>query len=147
MNGIDWKTAWRNPPRTTRRRPWLAAGTGIIAVNALAAAAGLLFGGLDFGTAIDADLPWRSKPLAGLALAVVVGLPMTTTTVLAAKGSRWTAMAATLSGALLLGWIVVQLGFLGPVSWMQPVTAFAGLAVMVAGLRDFPRIPRAMRRS
>jgi hypothetical protein len=34
------------------------------------------------------------------------------------------------AGAIVLGWIAVQVAIIGYVSWMQPTTAIAGLLVL-----------------
>lgn len=42
--------------------------------------------------------------------------------------------AALISGAIVLGWVVVQVAMIGYVSWMQPTTAVAGVSVLVLAL-------------
>ena len=34
---------------------------------------------------------------------------------------------------VVLGWLTVQVGIIGYVSWMQPATAIAGLVILVLG--------------
>jgi len=120
--------------RPTRRRPWLAAGTGFVALNALAGAGALAAGLMDLGATVSTRLPFHSTLLAGLALAAVVGLPMAVAAYLAGKGSPRAAGAAMVAGALLVGWIAVQLAVIRTFSWLQPVIALAGALVFLGGL-------------
>jgi len=39
--------------------------------------------------------------------------------------------SALMSGAIVLVWIVVQLGIIGYVSWLQPTTAVGGLLILL----------------
>ena len=116
------------------RHPWLAVLTGAVAVNALAGSALMVTGVLDFGDTVTARLPLHSTTLAALALAVIVGLPMAGAAVLAARGHPRAVEAAMLAGALLVGWIGVQLTVIRTFSPLQPVMAAAGVAVFLAGV-------------
>jgi len=46
---------------------------------------------------------------------------------------------AILAGILVLAWIAIQVAIIGYVSWMQPVTAIAGILVLVLAARLRPR--------
>ena len=48
-------------------------------------------------------------------------------------GRRWSAVANVVVGGLLMGWIVVQVGFIGLTSWLQPVMFVWGGAILVLG--------------
>ncbi|NKQ51836.1 hypothetical protein HFP15_02955 [Amycolatopsis sp. K13G38] len=132
MNRIDW----RGMRGTARRRPVLASFSGLIAIFAYAGAAGLITGSIDFGDVINGRLPFGSPVFGGVALAVIVGVPMTAVTYFGSKRDTRTSPAAVVAGTLLVGWIVVEIGFVRSYSWLQPVCAFAGLAVALEGLRD-----------
>ncbi|WP_235999261.1 hypothetical protein [Qaidamihabitans albus] len=101
---------------------------------------GLAFGDIDLGAEIMARLPFGSAVFAGVALALVVAVPMTVAAYLCATGHRHAPLSAIVAGAALVGWIAVQIGVVRSYSWLQPVSAFAGLVVMLAGLRAFPRV-------
>jgi len=45
--------------------------------------------------------------------------------------SRNARLLAFSAGAILLGWIAVQVAIIGYVSWLQPETVMVGIAVMV----------------
>jgi hypothetical protein len=64
-------------PHSQARRPWLAGFAAFNAFGAWAGAFGLITGGTDFGDTIDDRLPFDSLVLAGLALAAIVGVPLT----------------------------------------------------------------------
>ena len=134
MSKIDWRRTGQ-----TRRRPVLATCSGVLAVLAYAGAAGLITGTIDYGPEITARLPFGSSVFGGVALALVVGVPMTLVAYLGARVDARTSLAAVVAGSLLVGWIVVEIGFVRTYSWLQPVCAFAGVAVALAGLRDFGR--------
>jgi len=38
-----------------------------------------------------------------------------------------------LAAFVVLGWLIVQMGIIGYVSWMQPATAIAGLLMLILG--------------
>jgi hypothetical protein len=132
------RTGWGRET-VTRRRPWLAAFTGVIAILAYAGAAALITGVIDFGDEVNARFPFGSTAFGGAALAVVVGVPMTVVTFLAMRPDSRTNLAAVVAGTLLVGWIAVEIGFVQSYSWLQPVFAFAGVAVAYAGLHDIRR--------
>jgi hypothetical protein len=53
--------------------------------------------------------------------------------------ARLTAFSA---GVIVLGWIVTQMAMIGYVSWMQPTTAIAGVAILTfAWLLPGPTAP------
>jgi hypothetical protein len=61
--------------------------TGGIALTGFAGVVGLIGGGLSFGPAINARLPFGSLVLAGLALLVFVAVPMTVAALAAEESS------------------------------------------------------------
>ncbi|SDI15039.1 hypothetical protein SAMN05192558_101411 [Actinokineospora alba] len=122
-------------------RPVLAAVTGLIAVSAFAGAIAISTGIIDFGPVIDMRLPLDSPLLAAIALLAVVALPMGAASWCATTGHPRCRQVAITAGALLIAWIIVQIGFIQTFSWLQPVMAAAGAAVLAAGLlgRKEPR--------
>jgi uncharacterized membrane protein len=124
-----------------QRRPW-----GVMLVEAVAALAA--FGGASYLVAgadgMDGSLlaatPFTTWVVPGIALAALVGLPMA-----AAAVAEWrrTARASLLSlaaGAVLVGWIVVQVALIGYQSVLQPAMFLAGFAVATAsGARVWER--------
>ena len=108
-----------------------------MALGAVAGAVGLATGSINFGTAVNARLPFESHVFAGGALFVVVGVPMIAA---AAEGWRGSQSANPLSmgaGALLMGWIVVEIGVTRSFSWLQPTFLVAGAAIAFAGYRGW----------
>jgi hypothetical protein len=122
------------------RRPLLATSAALIAVSAYGGAAALLAGVIDLGAVIEARLPFGSTVFAGIALALVVAVPMTVAAHRAATGAAHAAGAAMTAGVLLVGWILVELAVIRTFSWLQPVLAAAGVAVLLGGL--WPRLRR-----
>src|SRR5215207_5683298 len=80
-NDVRESRARRPAPRD------VAVVCGLMAVTAGAGAVGLIGGGLDLGATVTGRLPADSTQLAGVALAVVVVLPMTAAAVASARRS------------------------------------------------------------
>lgn len=117
------------------RRPWLA---GLAALNALAAwagAIGLVTGGTDFGESINDRLPFDSLVLAGLALGIIVGIPLTVLAWSAWTGGPRTNDVALVVGLMLIGWIVVQVAVIQAFSVFQPAYLAIGIFFMAASRR------------
>ena len=121
-------------------RHWLAAGESLLALSAFAGAIGLGTGSIDFGSTINTRLPLASPVLSGIALAAVVGAPMSVGAVAAWQGSKRAYPAALVAGALLVGWIVVEVSIIRTFSWLQPTLLAAGLTVAVVGYQGPERL-------
>lgn len=123
-----------------RFRPWrraLAIGMGAVAVGAAAGAAGLATASLDLGATIVRRLPFQSTVVAAVALLAIVALPMAWGAVESWLGRRRANVLAVVAGALLVGWIVVELAVIRAFSWLQPMFLFAGAAIAFAGYRGW----------
>ncbi|SES40188.1 hypothetical protein [Actinokineospora terrae] len=134
-------TARRAADRTAPRRPRstrvvaLAAMAGVMALAAFGGAAGLVLGGIDFGEVIDQRLPLGSKPLAGVALAVVVGVPMAVAAFSVWRGSATSRLIAPAAALALYGWIVVEVAVIRSAHWLQLVCVAYAAAVLWLALR------------
>lgn len=117
------------------RRPWLAGAAALNALAAWAGAAGLASGAIDFGQAIDDRLPFGSLILAGLALVVVVAIPLSMLAWSAWNGGRRTADLALVAGILLIGWIVGQVAVIRAFSGFQPTYLVVGAGFIAASHR------------
>jgi hypothetical protein len=115
-----------------QRHRGIALLAGLMAVAAYAGVVGLMTGVLDMGTLLNGRLPFGSPVLGGLALLVIVALPMTVAAVAAWRGLPWAEAAVVTAGLALVGWIVVEVAFIRTFSWMQPVCAAYG--ALLAGL-------------
>lgn len=136
MSETTKHTAPRSGPLARRaERSWLTFTTGVTAVCAAAGAIGLVTGTVDLGSTLTGRLPWHSGVVAGLCLLAVVALPMTVCAVLAARNSPRYAWSALIAGALLVGWIAVELVVIRQFSWLQVVFVAVGLAVCALGRR------------
>lgn len=103
-----------------------------LAVGAWAGAGGLISGAMTLGEYAK-ELPFESLVLGGIALGLVVALPATIVVVASMRHLRWADRGHLLVGALLMGWIVVQVGFIGLNAWLQPFMFTLGLAIFVLG--------------
>jgi hypothetical protein len=117
------------------RRPALAVYAGLIAASACFGVIGLISGTLDPGPTVVGRLPFHSPVFGGLALAVVVAAPCTVLAWWAARGDRRTGPAAAVSGALVTGWIVVEMIIIQELSFFHPAYLLAGAALVWLGLR------------
>lgn len=107
--------------------------TAAIALSGYAGVVGLVGGGISFGDAIDARLPFASLVLAGVALLVIVAAPMTVASVAAGRGSRHGAHLVFGAGLLLVAWIAVELAFIQAYSWFHPTYLVAATVVLGLG--------------
>jgi len=106
-----------------------------VALSAFVGAAGLMTGFMDPGTTIDARLPFASSAFGGIALAVVVGVPMTVAAIDAWRSNPQMDTMAIGAGMLLVGWIVVEMAVIRSFSWLQPALLSVGVAIAAAGYR------------
>jgi hypothetical protein len=101
------------------------------------------FGGGCYGLSGAEGVPteWlRGSPfpdyfVPSLILVIVVGGSFTIAGIAVFAGLRSAHLAAFAAGLVVLCWLAVQLAIIGYVSWMQPTTAIAGVAVLVLGSR------------
>ncbi len=115
---------------------------GLIAMcGGVVLAAGV--GGLP-GSAL-ARTPFTSWLLPGLALLVLVGLPMLVAGVAVVTGSRYAGTLSIVAGVLLAGWLVTQVVVLGSWSVLQPAMFAVALAIIVLALMAGQRTGRQLR--
>jgi hypothetical protein len=97
------------------------------------------FGGAYYGLAGAQGVPreWlEGSPFSDYTIpSIVLGAVVGGSLLLAALAvfRRWldARLFATGAGVILLGWIAVQVAIIGYVSWMQPVTAAWGVAILL----------------
>jgi hypothetical protein len=107
----------------------------VIAASAWGGAAGLVVGFLTLGPVVESRLPLQSPVIGGLALAVIVAVPMTILAMMAWQGDGRTGDAAIVCGVLQIGWIVVELLFIWELSFFHPLYLLVGAALIMIGLR------------
>ncbi len=88
-------------------------------------------------------LPGSGWGFGALALLILVAAPMTVACLTAIAGHSAAAVAAMVAGALLMGWIVVQVLLIGVVFWLQPAMLVAGAVVLALGMWAYH--PQAVR--
>jgi hypothetical protein len=113
----------------------LAVGGALVALTAWAGAVALMAGAVSLGFDLNRRLPWHSPVLGGVALMIVVAVPMSVLAVLAWRNDRRTRIVGVVSGVLLVGWILVEYAFLRELSFFHPLYVAVGLAVLVSSLR------------
>ncbi|SFR02046.1 hypothetical protein SAMN04488564_10239 [Lentzea waywayandensis] len=113
---------------------WIGVLPGVVALSAWAGAAGTAAGAVDFGSAVVSRLPFHSNVVAAVALVLIVALPMTFAAWLCLRNHPQWRIAVAAAGALLIGWIAVQLVVIRTFSWLQPIMALAGAAVLMSAL-------------
>lgn len=129
-------STWGVERRSRRgRRRALAIGAALIAVSALAGALGLATGADPYLTGLEDRLPFESPVFGAAALAVVVGLPNAVLARWAWTGHPATDRLAVAAGALLVGWIGIELVIVQEPHWIEGVFATAGALVVLAGVR------------
>jgi hypothetical protein len=130
----------------SHHRYGLACYAAFVSASAYFGAIGLASGLLPIDATMSANLPFHSRLFAGVALAIVVGLPTSVVARLAAKNHPCTADAATVAGLLLVGWIVVEILILREFSALQVVYAAAGLGLVGFGSSTMLRCDRSSAR-
>jgi hypothetical protein len=101
---------------------------GFVAFWAFAGAYGLVSGTIPLGDSVD-ELPLESPVLGGVALALIVGVVPVTAIVLALRRAPQARAAHIAAGCAVMGWIAVQVAFIGLVSWLQPAIFVIGALI------------------
>jgi hypothetical protein len=109
-----------------------------LALGAFGGALGLLTGGIDLGDSV-ADLPFESAAFGGVALAVINGLLPTAVVAGALLRRSWAHAGHVVVGSALVGWIGVQVVFIGLGSWIQVAYFAYGLVILLLGVMVFRR--------
>jgi hypothetical protein len=107
---------------------------GLLAFGALNAGAGGFYG-LSGAEGVPVEWlegsPFSSYFIPSLVLLVFIGGSFLFAAVAVLTGSRIARGSGLCAGAVVLVWIAVQVGIIGYVSWMQPVTAVGGVVVLL----------------
>ena len=111
----------------------IATFAGLNAVASLVGAVCLVSGVLDLGETVGSRLPFGSPVLAGVALALLVGLPNFVLFVLALRRDASTFAGSILVGWGMVAWIVVQMLVIRELSVFHPLYVAVGLVMVVAG--------------
>jgi hypothetical protein len=121
--------------RASARRPWLAGFAAFNAFAAWAGATGPVTGGTDFGESINDRMPFDSLVLAGLALGVIVRIPLTVPAWSVWTGGPRTDDLALVVGLMLIGWIAVHVAVIRAFSFFQPAYLAIGISFIAASRR------------
>jgi uncharacterized membrane protein len=116
-------------------------------VLAYGGAVGLILGVVELSVSAVDRIPASNTALAGIALAIVVGVPMTIAAVRTQHSSVNGAPSAFAAGVILVAWILVQMIIIREVDYLQIAALTAGVVITVLALRDFPRPDRPSRQS
>jgi len=126
------QSAGHNGPR----RPGLAWAAAGVASTAWAGGVGLVTGVLALGDELTSRLPFGSPVLGAIALVLFVAVPFTIVSVLAARGDEQAEPLAALAGAMLVGWIAVELAVLREASFLHVLFVAIGVAFLLADWHD-----------
>lgn len=107
-----------------------AALTGLLA---FAGAIGVVGGGADFGKQVEERLPWESPVLAGIALALVVGVPTTLAAFTLWRSMPQAAVTTLIAGLMLVAWIAVQIAVIREFNPLQVIFGLLGLLLLATG--------------
>lgn len=121
--------------RFDAERAFLGAFLAFLALNAVGGMIYGLTGAKGVPTEWLAGSPFSDYRQPSLILGVVVGGTLVAAAV--AVFARWPVARplALASGAVLLGWIVIQLAMIGYVSWMQPAIAISAAVILALAVR------------
>jgi hypothetical protein len=121
--------------RSHLHRTPVALFAGFVSVSAWLGALGMAGGLLPVGPTLAPRLPFHSPVFGGIALALVVAVPTTAGTVLAWRRNPRAGAAVTLSGLLLIAWIVVETVIVRQYSPLQLIFLVAGIGLAIVGDR------------
>jgi hypothetical protein len=93
-------------------------------------------GSIDASTYVD-DLPFAWTIPGGLALGVIVAVPAAVGAAATPRRLAWAPMVHPVVAALLTGWMVVQVAFIGLVSALQPIMFAWGALILALGWREW----------
>lgn len=79
--------------------------------------------------------PFVDYRIPGLILFVAVGGAFLVAAVAVLGRARFASVAATAAAAVVLVWLAVQIAFIGWVSWLQPATLAAAVAILLLAAR------------
>jgi hypothetical protein len=82
---------------------------------------------------ILARTPFGSWVWPGVLLALIVGVPSAVVAVAAMARKPWAHAGHAIVGALLMGWIIVQVAFVGFIAGLQPLMFLWGLVIVLLG--------------
>ena len=100
----------------------------LLAIGAVVGAVGIVWGDI-LGDAVD-RLPFGSATFAGLALFTINGLYPLTVVIGSLLHQQWVRWGHIVVGFALMGWIAVQIAYLGPpVHWLQILYFAWGLTI------------------
>ena len=111
----------------------------LLAVGVAGGSWGLISGTIDASTYVH-RLPFQSAVFGGVALAATVFVPAVVAAGALLTGRRWADVAELVVGGMLMGWIVVQVAFIGLSSWLQPVMFVWGGAIALLGELERRRV-------
>jgi len=109
---------------------------GLLVFGALNALGGSYYG---LTGAVGVPTEWlEGSPFAdyfvpSIILLVVVGGSFIVAAIAVFARLRSARLAVFMAAFVVLGWLIVQIGIIGYVSWMQPATAIAGLLILILG--------------
>jgi len=96
-------------------------------------------GALGMPVELLARSPFSDFLVPGLTLLVVNGLGSLVGAALSLARWRWAGALAVALGAFLAAWIVLQVLWIGPIAWLQPLMLGSGLAEAGLGWRAHVR--------
>jgi hypothetical protein len=141
-NAMEILTTSRNRPSSVEAaqqaekltsQEWLLIWLEILlAIGAVAGAVGVVWGDI-LGSAVD-RLPFGSAVFAGFALLAINGIYPLVVVIGSLRHQQWVRWGHIVVGLALMGWIIVQIAYLGPpVHWLQILYFGWGLTIAVMG--------------
>lgn len=117
-----------------------------IAAMAVGGAMALIGGAIDMGEDVRTSLPFDSYAFGGVWLLLLAGVLPAVVALGALRRQPWAELGHVAVGVVLMGWIVVQVAFIGPVSWMQPLVLAWGALIATLGVVERRRARWLARR-
>ena len=121
-------------PRGHALRLWLIGLEIALSVNALGGAIALIAFGAGMPASTIDKFPFGSAILGGIALLLINGLLPAVVAIGELRHEPWARIGHLLVGGALMFWVLVQIGFIGLDSFLQPTLFIWGALITSLGL-------------
>lgn len=126
----------RSPARPRALRRWLVGLEVALSVLAFGGAVSLIAFDAGMPATTIERFPFGSAVLGGIALALVNGVLPAVVAIGELRHAGWARIGHLAVGGSLMFWVLVQIGFIGLDSFLQPTLFVWGAVIVILGILD-----------